>query len=38
MQSKQQFARVAAGRLVRKTGHGIYDYDEREAIRLLSPS
>jgi hypothetical protein len=37
MQSKQQFARVAAGRLVRKTGHGIYD-DQRGAIRLLSPS
>jgi hypothetical protein len=38
MQSKQQFARVAAGRLVRKTGHGIYPYDEHGAIRLLSPS
>ena len=29
---------VAAGRLGCKTGHGIYDYDERGAIRLLSPS
>jgi 3-hydroxyacyl-CoA dehydrogenase len=38
MQSKQEFARVAAGRLGRKSGHGIYDYDERGAIRLLSPS
>jgi 3-hydroxybutyryl-CoA dehydrogenase len=27
---------VAAGRLGRKTGHGIYDYDERGAIRLPS--
>jgi 3-hydroxyacyl-CoA dehydrogenase len=38
MQSNQEFARVAAGRLGRKTGHGIYDYDERGAIRLPSPS
>ena len=29
---------VAAGRLGCKTGHGIYDYDERGAIRLPSPS
>jgi len=29
---------VAAGRLGCKTGHGIYDYDERGAIRLRSPS
>ena len=29
---------VAAGRLGRKTGHGIYDYDERGAIRLPSAS
>jgi len=29
---------VAAGRLGRKTGRGIYDYDERGAIRLSSPS
>ena len=29
---------VAAGRLGRKTGHGIYDYDERGAIRLPPPS
>jgi GTP cyclohydrolase I len=29
MQSEQQFARVAAGRLGRKTGHRIYDDDER---------
>ena len=38
MQSKQEFERVAAGRLDRKTGRGIYDYDERGAIRLPSPS
>ena len=37
MQSKQEFARVAAGRLGRKTGHGIYDHDERGAIRLPFP-
>ena len=37
MQSKQEFALVAAGRLGRKTWHGIYDYDERGAIRLPSP-
>ena len=36
MQSKQEFDRVAAGRLDRKTGHAIYD--ERGAIRLPSPS
>jgi 3-hydroxyacyl-CoA dehydrogenase len=29
---------VAAGRLGGKTGRGIYDYDERGAIRLPSPS
>jgi 3-hydroxyacyl-CoA dehydrogenase len=29
---------VAAGRLGCKTGRGIYDYDERGAIRLSSPS
>ena len=29
---------VAAGRLGCKTGHGIYDYDERGAIRPPSPS
>ena len=29
---------VAAGRLGCKTGYGIYDYDERGAIRLPSPS
>jgi 3-hydroxybutyryl-CoA dehydrogenase len=29
---------VAAGRLGCKTGHGIYDYNERGAIRLPSPS
>jgi 3-hydroxybutyryl-CoA dehydrogenase len=29
---------VAAGRLGCKTGHGIYDYDERGAIRLPFPS
>ena len=29
---------VAAGRLGYKTGRGIYDYDERGAIRLSSPS
>ena len=29
---------VAAGRLGCKTGHGIYDYDERGAIRLRSPA
>ena len=29
---------VAAGRLGRKTGRGIYDYDERGAIRLSTPS
>jgi 3-hydroxybutyryl-CoA dehydrogenase len=29
---------VAAGRLGCKTGHGIYDYDERGSIRLRSPS
>ena len=29
---------VAAGRLGCKTGHGIYDYDERGAIHLPSPS
>jgi len=29
---------VAAGRLGCKTGHGIYDYDERGAIRRPSPS
>jgi 3-hydroxyacyl-CoA dehydrogenase len=38
MQSEQEFARVAAGQLGRTTGHGIYDYDERGAIRLPSPS
>jgi 3-hydroxyacyl-CoA dehydrogenase len=38
MQSKQEFARVADGRLGRKTGRGIYDYNECGAIRLLSPS
>lgn len=36
MQSKQEFARVAAGRLGRKTGRGTYEY-ERGAIRLPSP-
>lgn len=29
---------VAAGRLGRKTGHGIYEYDESGALRLPSPS
>ena len=38
MQSEQELARVAAGRPGRKTGHGIYDYNERGAIRLPSPS
>ena len=38
MQSEQEFARAAAGRLGHKSGHGIYDYDERGAIRLPSPS
>jgi hypothetical protein len=38
MQSKQEFDRVAAGRLDRKTGRGIHDYDERGAIRLPFPS
>ena len=38
MQSEQEFARVAAVRLGPKTGHGIYGYDERGAIRLPSPA
>jgi hypothetical protein len=38
MQSRQEFARPAAGRLGCKAGRGIYDYDERGAIRLPSPS
>jgi hypothetical protein len=38
MQSQQEFARVAADRLGRKTGHGIRDYDELGAIRLPPPS
>jgi 3-hydroxyacyl-CoA dehydrogenase len=38
MQSEQELARVAAGRLGRKTRHGIYNYDERGEIRLPSPS
>jgi hypothetical protein len=38
MQSKQQFARVAAGRLGCKTGHRTYGYDERGTIRLPSPA
>ena len=38
MQSEQEFARVAAGPLDLTTGHGIYNYDERGAIRLPSPS
>jgi hypothetical protein len=38
MQSEQEFVRVAAGRLGRTTGHGIYDYYARGAIRLPSPS
>jgi len=38
MQSEQEFARMAAGRPGRKTGHGIYDYDKRGTIRLPSPS
>ena len=37
MQSKQEFARVAASRLSCKTGHGIHDYHERGAIRLPVP-
>jgi len=36
MQSEQQLARGAAGRLGRKTGHRTYGYDERGAIRLRS--
>ena len=38
MQSKQQFARAAAGRLGCKTGHRTYGHDERGAIRLPSPA
>ena len=38
MQSKQQFARVAAGRLGCKTGHRTYGYDEHGAIRPPSPA
>jgi hypothetical protein len=38
MQSKQQFARVAAGRLGCKTGHRTYGHDEPGAIRLPSPA
>jgi hypothetical protein len=38
MQSKQQFARVAVGRLGCKTGHRTYGHDERGAIRLPSPA
>jgi hypothetical protein len=38
MQSKQQFARVAAGRLGCKTWHRTYGHDERGAIRLPSPA
>jgi hypothetical protein len=38
MQSEQQFARVAAGRLGRKTGHRTNGYDDRGAIRLRSPA
>ena len=38
MQSKQQFARVAAGRLGCKTGHRTYGYDERGAFRLPTPA
>jgi hypothetical protein len=38
MRSEQESARVAAVRLGRKTGHGIYGYDERGAIRLPTPA
>jgi hypothetical protein len=38
MQPKQQFARVATGRLGCKTGHRTYGHDERGAIRLPSPA
>ena len=38
MQSEQEFARVAAGRPGGKTGHGIYGYHERGAIRLPAAS
>jgi len=38
MQSEQQFARAAAGRLGRKTGHRTYGYDEHGAIRPPSPA
>jgi len=38
MQSKQEFAGVAAGRPDLTTGHGIHHYDERGAIRLPSLS
>ena len=38
MRSKQQSARVAVGRLGCRTGHRIYGYDERGAIRLPSPA